>query len=687
MQTLQRLTYTGPSTVLLIAAIACHMCIASIVAQDDVVFDFVKEFRGDAEAGDMALDYFGNMYVVGGFTGQIDFDPGLGTAILIDNGEGGAFVSKSEPTGNLLWAVAMGGTNPETDFALCTSVATDVEGNVYTTGHFEGTIDFDPGEETAELTGFHGFRRNIFIHKLDSAGNFIWVKAIRTLQFDDFTPDIAIDALGNVYTSGLFLDTIDFDPGEGIFNLTSTPAGLADIFVQKLNSNGDFVWAKSMGGTDFDNARAIAVDSSGNVYTTGRFGDNADFDPGPETTILDNNGPDVFVSKLDTDGNYEWAKAFRGRGNFSVTSTAIAIDHARNVYTTGFFRDYTDFDPGDDTFELMPMDNEDIFVSRLDPNGNFVWAGSMNLRDFDVNALAGVMGSRSMDISLDFEGKAYITGEYDSQIFRIPHFVAVVDTDIFVSKWSADGIREWIKIMHGSSFDRGTSIAIDPSANVFSTGFFSEDIDFDPGPEDRSVNSNGVYVHKLSSGRFGVITRNLTAAETIKGERFELNAPIGAARYQWSKNGQLLADADAISGTTTPTLIIDPLSMDDSGVYSCLYEKGVSRSLLQTEGINIIVRDNGGGGGGNCLIAHLAHGTPLHNELDTLRAFRDHAMLNSPLGSSFANVYYQASPTAIAASSSLGEFRSPIVNGILILLLAACVFTGLRYSKRRKRVY
>jgi hypothetical protein len=617
-----------------------------VKAQDDLVFDFVNVFRGDAEASDMALDHSGNMYVVGGFTGQIDFEPGLDAAMLSDSGNSGAFISKSDSTGTILWAAAIGGTDSDTDYALCTAVATDVEGNVYTTGHFEGTIDFDPGEETANLTGSHDFRRSIFIHKLDSDGNFLWVKAIRTIQFDDYTPDIAVDALGNVYTTGLFRDTTDFDPGEGIFELTPTQS--ADIFVQKLNTDGDFVWAKSMGGTGLDGATAIAVDSSGNVYTTGHFGDDADFDPGPETAILDNNRLDVFVSKLDTDGNYEWAKAFKGRGYRSAISTAIAISQSQDVYTTGYFRDFTDFDPGDNSFELMPYDNEDIFVSRLDPDGNFVWAASMDLRDVNVTALAGRMGSRSMDISVDFAGDVYITGEYDSVLIYTLGFPHVVVTDIFLSRWTTDGIRAWTKTMRGSGRDGGTSIAVDPSANVFSTGFFVGDVDFDPGSGDGTVVSRGVYVHKLSSGRFGVVTRNLSPAETMKGERFELTAPAGAASYQWLKNGVPLTDGGPVSGVSTQTLIIDPLSISDSGVYSCRYDNGVPRAVLQSEGIDITVRAGVvGGGGGNCLIAHLTHGTPLATELDTIRAFRDDVLLSNPIGSAFANGYYQTSPIAI----------------------------------------
>jgi len=80
---------------------------------------------------------------------------------------------------------------------------------------------------------------------------------------------VAVDSSGNVYTTGHFGGTVDFDPGAGTTNLTSN--GHEDVFVSKLDSSGDLVWAKSFGGTGRDRGWAVAVDSSGNVYTAGFF--------------------------------------------------------------------------------------------------------------------------------------------------------------------------------------------------------------------------------------------------------------------------------------------------------------------------------------------------------------------------------------------------------------------------------
>jgi hypothetical protein len=100
-----------------------------------------------------------------------------------------------------------------------------------------------------------------------------------------------------VYTTGSFSGTADFNPGVGIFNLIS--AGSRDIFVSQLNSNGEGVWAKSMGGLGQDGCYSVVIDSSGNVYTTGYFESTADFDPGVGIYNLTSaGGTDIFVLKL-----------------------------------------------------------------------------------------------------------------------------------------------------------------------------------------------------------------------------------------------------------------------------------------------------------------------------------------------------------------------------------------------------
>ena len=125
---------------------------------------------------------------------------------------------------------------------------------------------------------------------------------------------ISSDAIGNIYTTGYFAGTVDFDPGNGITTLDPTGA---DIFVHKMDSSGNFIWARSFGGIGEDRGLSLKVDDLGNVYTTGAFNGTADFDPSTGTANLTSNGfQDAFVSKLNANGDFVWVKQMGGSINW-----------------------------------------------------------------------------------------------------------------------------------------------------------------------------------------------------------------------------------------------------------------------------------------------------------------------------------------------------------------------------------
>lgn len=129
-----------------------------------------------------------------------------------------------------------------------------------------------------------------------SAQSLKWVKQMGSGSQDQGR-SIAIDALGSVYTTGTFNGTVDFDPGAGTYFLTST--GVEDVFISKLDSSGNFIWAGAWGGVSYDLGLSIAVDANGFVYSTGLFQGTADFDPGAGIFNLTANSMDGFVVKLD----------------------------------------------------------------------------------------------------------------------------------------------------------------------------------------------------------------------------------------------------------------------------------------------------------------------------------------------------------------------------------------------------
>lgn len=396
--------------------------------------------------------------------------------------------------------------NNNTDVISGERVAVDARGNVYTIGYFTGKVDFNPNSATFYLTTQGGSSdMDIFIQKLDANGNFVWAKRLGGPTGDDYGYDIAVDANGFLYCTGSYSTTVDFDPGPDSSILTSV-GGSSDIFVQKLDTNGNFVWVKSIGGTYSDQGYGIAVDISGNVYTTGDFGDTVDFDPGFNTSKLISVGGsyDIFVQKLDANGNFVWAKGMGG--TYPDRGRDITLDASSNVYITGSYGYTVDFDPGSGISNLTSMGGSDAFIQKLSASGNFVWAKSMGGSNTDIgNAIA-----------VDASGNVYATGDFRGSVDFDPgigtnNLVAIGLSDIYIQKLDATGNFLWAKNMGGTNTDHGYGVAVDNNGNIFTTGSFYGSVDFDPGTGINNLVSNGtdVFIQKLDIGGNFVWAKNI----------------------------------------------------------------------------------------------------------------------------------------------------------------------------------
>lgn len=388
---------------------------------------------------------------------------------------------------NFEWAKSFGGNS--SSYAYANTV--DALGNSYVTGYFQGTSDFDPGTGVFNLTS--NGSADYFVQKLDASGNFLWAKSIGG-SLADYCYTITVDALGNIYTSGYFQGTVDFDPGVGAFNLTS--AGGFDVFIQKLDAAGNFLWAKSLGGSNFDRGESITLDGSGNVYTTGSFFGTVDFDPGAATFNLTSAGTDAFVLKLDNDGNFLMAKSF------GEDAKSIKVDALGNIYTSGTLSGTADYDPGPGIFNLVSGGQNDVYVQKMDASGNFLWAKSFGGGGSDI-----IVKSMTIDIS----GNIYISGDFDYTADFDPgvgifNSTSVGARDVFVNKLDNSGNFLWAKSFGSSFMEIGTSITVDSDGNVYTTGSFQNSVDFDPGTGNYSLTTQGlsdVFIHKMdASGNF-----------------------------------------------------------------------------------------------------------------------------------------------------------------------------------------
>jgi len=301
------------------------------------------------------------------------------------------------------------------------------------------------------------------------------------------------DASGNIYSTGIFSSTIDFNPGSGILNLSSV--GGSDIFIQKLDRNGNFLWAKKIGGIWGDQAYDIAVDNSGNVFITGGFRNTVDFDPGTGVynLVADNTIQSyaAFILKLNSSGDFQWAR----KASTVSYGTGVDTDNSGNVYVTGYIQNWVDFGTTSIAGE--------IFFWKLDANGTQQWAKALD--DTNGSSLqAGIHG-----LKVDGTGNIYLTGRFDeTQDFQpgtgTVNLVAVGGSDAFLLKLNTSGTLQWVKQFGSTGSETGYALHLDASNQIYITGTFQGITDLDPssGTGTYSFASNGgtdVFVIKLNS--------------------------------------------------------------------------------------------------------------------------------------------------------------------------------------------
>ncbi len=385
-------------------------------------FIWAKRIGGVEEdiPNSIALDASGNVYTTGYFEDVVDFNPGVGTYNLTSNGVHDIFISKLDTNGNFEWAKSMGGTSIDDAF----SIAIGAKENVITTGTFSNTVDFNPGVGIFNLRS-SGYK-DIFISTLNTDGDFIAALSFGGVS-DDRAQSITLDDVGNIYTAGYFEGTVDFNPGIGVFNLTSE--GDKDIYISKLDASARFIWAKKIGGTNRDEAFSIALDATGNIFTTGSFSGTVDFNPGAQLFYHTSAGAkDIFISKLNTNGDFIWAR--RMGGVEDDIGHSISLDASGNVYTTGTFKETVDFDPKPPSvYNLTSAGFTDIFVSKLDTSGNFIWANSIGSSGSEYTSF----------LTLDTSGNIYTTGSFALTVDfdlgnGIENLTSKGDPDIFIQK-------------------------------------------------------------------------------------------------------------------------------------------------------------------------------------------------------------------------------------------------------------
>lgn len=433
-----------------------------------------------AQASD--YDDSGYLYVAGGFSNTVDFDPGPDSLKLTAQGSFDIFVSKFNSSGKLLWTITMGGTGANIGVK---SIWIDERFKIYLVGSILGTCDFDPNPSksfslTSSGTGSSGTGgSSAFAVKLNNSGQFVWAKSIAA-TVDVTAYKVIVDKNRFVYFCGAFEGTADFDPGLGVVKYTSN--GLSDGYICKLDSNGNYVWVIPMGGASMDFPRSIAFDPKHNIVCTGSFGTTVDFDPDNSKTfnLTSAGNLDIFTCKYSSKGQLIWAKSI-GSKKSSDNGYAITCDYTGNILISGSFStDTVDFDPGPGKYYLDAQKEGTCYIAKLDSNGIFKWAKA-------IGGAGGIGESCTPSVIVsDDSGYVYTYGNFTmggdfnpgSGYFSLSSRNNGID--VFISKLSPNGDFVFAKQVGGIEADWAGDIQLDSKGNILIVGYFRGTADLDP---------------------------------------------------------------------------------------------------------------------------------------------------------------------------------------------------------------
>ncbi len=382
------------------------------------------------------------IYVVGSFSGTIDFNPGPGVEQRTSTGQLDAFLARFRTAdGSLVWAITFGGTG--NDYAF--DAVADAQDRVFVSGVYQSVVDFDPSAGTRLVTTA-GLSDNYLACYEGSNGAFVWVNPIGGI-LDDYAgtggTGVVLDNQGGVYITGLFAGSADFNPDPNVDFPLAAIGGLDHFVARYETTSGAFFWASGFGGLDneFAGIGGIAWTSNGQVAIAGGFRGTGESYPTPGPFIDSKGELDVLLAGFDAGtGDALWSVGFGGPEN-DAASRLIA-DGANEYYVTGAFSGTADFDPLSASQFLIESRGTggatDVFVGKYGPIGNFIWAVSAG------PVLTGA-ASHTAGLGLAWNGslnRLYAAGRFHGTADFNPgppvtNLVSAGEADAFV--WSLDG--------------------------------------------------------------------------------------------------------------------------------------------------------------------------------------------------------------------------------------------------------
>lgn len=310
--------------------------------------------------------------------------------------------------------------------------------------------------------------------------NYEWLKSLSGLN-DDVARGVCLDSMSNIYITGSFSGTTTLG------GQTLTSNGATDIFIAKLNANGNLVWAKSLGSVSLDYAFDIDCESGGDFFITGGFRQTMTLMP--NITITSTGGLDLFTAKFNTNGDCLWAKTATGLA--SDYGNEIVVGDNNNICVVGNTNGQMIF--GSDT--LFHADSTDLFMASYNSTGNLLW----------VKGIPGYGNSSARGVDIDIFENAIVVGSFNGSISNgAVNFNSISQNlnDVFIAKYSVSGSLLWAKRYGDLGDDYARGVGTDSLGNIYLSGVFSNSVNFDGNTLFASGNTD-IFLLKLTpSGNF-----------------------------------------------------------------------------------------------------------------------------------------------------------------------------------------
>ncbi len=493
----------------------------------DHVYGYDSQF-GRSYGSKIAIDTSGDYYLAGTFSDKIDVDPSSGTYNLSTRSSSNydIFICKYSNNSKLIWAKSLVNLR----FCGITQIALDPNQNLIVTGWFRDSIDLDPSSNKAMRYSINAY--SLFIAKFDQNGNFIWGNSFHGEM--EIYNELCVTSDSSIYMSFHFTDTIDVDHSSKQKLLISRVRGKNDIALCKYDSKGDLIWAGQVKGAGKGAIQSLAVNRNGNLIVAYTGIDTMDIGiNGKQQLLAGDTTSFSFFAKYSKQGEFITSGAFSSSRLVRVYE--LQINNNNNITVSGFFRDTTDFDPDTSVYGILPNNRLQsnlyigFYVCQMDSNFNFKWVRTSLMSNNPLFINSSALDPKNGDI--------YITGSFSDSIFYHPDNPqkwkkSVGNRDIFIVRYSKDGVFGGFKSIGGKMDDDGNGVAIGKDQHIFITGNFEGLVDFDPSGSGHNLTTSSnenVFVLKQKQC---ITSSKVFRRETLCGPRLS-----PSKKYLWTKSG------------------------------------------------------------------------------------------------------------------------------------------------------